>query len=246
MDKLPGSEQLKTRDAAIINSDHKANTQKLIQQIEQQLGRPITLKADSKPTDIQTEPAYNMTGELPLSKELLQTTVNKANHNTKDNIDVVLQQLGRQLLASLAKTQLNQLETINSRNPANNDPIINNSWSLEIPIMNGKQADNMQLLIQQETAKDTEANCHKQWRVLLDFDLHKLGKMSVELFVFEKAVSAIVWTELKHAHQLVQKEVEQFKVNLQNIGVNVTKVECKMGLPKKNDNSLQPLVDVRT
>ena len=242
LDKLPSTDQLKARDAAIINADNKANIQKLITQIEQILGKSILKK--SQPL---SEKGDEPTQKIPQDKALLQPTANKTTvSSNKENIDIVLQQLGRQLLASLAKTQLNQLETLQTRNQSSSDPVINNSWTLEIPIIHGKQADNLQLSIQEEQGSDKKTNKLKQWRVILDFDLHKLGKMSVELVIIEKQVSATIWSELKQAHSLVQKEIEGFRENLEKIGVSITHIECKIGLPPKNNNNLQPLVDIRT
>lgn len=246
--QLPPIENLIKRDAAIINSDSKASTQKLIQQIEHALGKPLSRNQPGKTTtatdDTHSKPLIDPT----LIKTLEQTIAAKPQATataSKENLDIVLQQLGRQLLASLAKTQLNQLDTLNQRPQATNEPTTN-SWSLEIPIMNGKQVDNMELKIQQEEASEKDTKATKQWRVMLDFDLHKLGKMSVELVIINKSVSATIWSELEQAHREVEKEINTFQQGLEKIGVNVTKVDCKIGIPEKRPMSLQPLVDIRT
>jgi hypothetical protein len=212
------------------------------------LGKPLTA---SKKTNSKTALDDNQT-KLPIDPALLKNlnqvhvSQKASTSNNKENLDVILQQLGRQLLASLAKTQLNQLETLRQRNKNTNEPAGTNSWTLEIPIMNGKQADNMELHIQEESDSDDKPNKQKKWRVMLNFDLHKLGKMSVELVVINTSVSAIIWSELKYAHQQVQNEIDSFKKGLEKIGVNVNKIECRIGIPEKRDKNLSPLVDVRT
>jgi hypothetical protein len=169
--------------------------------------------------------------------------------NPATNLDVVLQQLGRQLLASLARTQLNQLESMVHRaavTPDNQGP--SNSWILEIPIMHGNQIDNLELRIDQEQAgNDADQQKQKQWTVMLAFDLHALGKMSVQLQVAGKNVSATVWSQLEHTHLEVQQQINSLQKSLEKVGVSVDRVNCYHGMPSKDTPPIhQQLVDLHT
>lgn len=168
------------------------------------------------------------------------------------NVDVLLRQLSSQLLASLARTQLNQLETLATRQqntPDNQGPI--NSWTLEIPIIHGKNIDNLDMRIDQHLVDDEQAGNKDSgknlWTVMLAFDLHKLGKMNVQLKVIGMSVSATVWSQLENTHQVVQREIDSLKSNLEKVGVNVQQVDCQLGLPPKQNMPIyKQLVDIRT
>lgn len=172
--------------------------------------------------------------------------------STDRNVDVLLRQLSGQLLASLARTQLNQLETLATRQqntPDNQGPI--NSWTLEIPIIHGKNIDNLDVRIDQHLVDEEQDGSNKNgqdlWTIMLAFDLHKLGKMNVQLKVIDMSVSATVWSQLENTHLEVKREINGLKLNLEKIGVNVKQVDCQLGLPpKQNIPIYKQLVDVRT
>ncbi|MEH6556598.1 MAG: flagellar hook-length control protein FliK [Oceanicoccus sp.] len=177
--------------------------------------------------------------------------VNSSSSNGK-NVDVLLRQLSSQLLASLARTQLNQLETLATRQqntPDNQGPV--NSWTLEIPIIHGKNIDNLEMRIDQHLVDEEQGDSNdtgtKLWTVMLAFDLHKLGKMNVQLKVIDMSVSATVWSQLENTHREVQREIDGLKSNLEKVGVNVKQVDCQLGLPPKQNMPIyKQLVDIRT
>lgn len=180
------------------------------------------------------------------------TTPSSTGSSNDRNVDVLLRQLSGQLLASLARTQLNQLETLATRQqntPDNQGPI--NSWTLEIPIIHGKNIDNLDVRIDQhlidEEHDGSNENGQNLWTIMLAFDLHKLGKMNVQLKVIDMSVSATVWSQLENTHLEVKREINGLKLNLEKVGVNVKQVDCQLGLPpKQNIPIYKQLVDVRT
>ena len=194
---------------------------------------------------------YGSTAPLPLNAEILVSN-NNNKASAERGIDVLLKQLSSQLLASLARTQLNQLETLAARSantPDNQGPI--NSWTLELPIIHGKNIDNLELRIDQHLIENEEpddtAEGKKQWTVMLAFDLHALGKMNVQLNIIEKSVSATVWSQLENTHREVKQQVNKLSNSLEKIGVRVKHVDCQLGLPPKSHLLIyRQLVDVRT
>ncbi len=168
------------------------------------------------------------------------------------NVDIVLRQLGQQLLASLARTQMNQLESLAGRqanHPDGQGPL--NSWTLEIPIMHGRNIDNLELRIEQELLdqeqQERKKSNQQQWTVMLAFDLHSLGKMNVQLKIVDKTVSATVWSQLEHTHLAVKREVRDFRQSLEKVGVTVKQVDCQLGLPPPPTSPIyKQLVDIRT
>ena len=203
----------------------------------------VATNANDSDTPATTNPAQASTTATQSSVQAAASTARES------NLDIVLQQLGRQLLASLARTQLNQMESLVNR--ASNTPDSQgptNSWVLELPIIHGQNVDNLELRIDQEENQQTEGNAkEKQWTVMLGFDLHQLGKMSVQLKIVGTSVSATVWSQLQHTHNEVQEQIDTLQKGLEKIGVNVERVSCYHGLPSKDAPQIhQQLVDLHT
>ena len=215
--------------------------------------KPLAAAKSLETTDLskQLAPVYT---PLPLNEAILSnshrngTATGSAN---EQGLDVLLRQLSSLLLSSLARTQLNQLETLSTRRQHtvdNQGPA--NSWTLEIPIMQGKHIDNLTLRIDQQPEDEQQSNKptnRKLWTVMLSFDLHALGKMTVQLKVLDQSVSATVWSQLEHTHHQVKQQIDNLKKNLEKTGVKVKQIECQLGLPEKTPRPLySQLVDVRT
>jgi hypothetical protein len=167
-----------------------------------------------------------------------------------DSVDAELeqlQQLNRLLQGGLARIQLNQIDAAASRaatGPDGQPPAP--SWSFELPIQTQRGAENLQLRIEQQ-ARHSDGVRQMQWRVQLDFDLHELGKLAATLVITGPNVSATLWAERQHTHRAVRAEVDHFKTALEGVGVRVTKLQCRLGLPPPQQHRWQQaLVDVRT
>lgn len=210
-----------------------------------------TIKATGEPLNAELSQAEKgLPGVTPgphqSNQQSIQTNATAIQDN---NLDILLQQLGRQLLASLARTQINQLESLSQR--AANSPdgqAPTNSWVLEIPIQQGQRVDNLELRIDQEEREGSaDSSKQKQWTIMLAFDLHKLGKMSVQLKIVSQSVEATVWSQLQQTHQQVQAQIDSLQNGLEKIGIKVERVACYHGMPAKNaPNIHQQLVDLHT
>lgn len=158
-----------------------------------------------------------------------------------------LQQLSRLLQGGLARIQMNQLDGAASRVAGGNDgqpPVP--SWNFELPLQTPRGGDTLQLRIEQQ-ARQQEGVRKMQWKVQLAFDLHELGKLAATLTITGSNVAATLWAEQQHTHRVVRAEVDHFKAALEGVGVQVTEVQCRLGLPPEQKHRWQQqLVDVRT
>lgn len=230
-----------TRSSTAINSVINQDLKGLLQLIARQLAKS-GMNSNT-----------NVTGQHRLTSPLSAENSTAASQtNAEHSIDILLRQLSRQLLACLARTQLNQLETLAARsaNTADNQGPIN-SWTLELPIIHGKNIDSLELRIDQYLIDDEEPDGitkgKKQWTVMLAFDLHALGKINIQLNIIEKSVSATVWSQLENTHREVRQQANHLSNNLKKIGVNVEQLDCQLGLPPKSHLLIyQQLVDVTT
>lgn len=256
--------------SAPLNYDIKGLLQRILPQIDKAIaGRetpgaktssftpstpsPTTqaLLSDAASDKRKTQP-YTYTPQSLVDPIVTTNKTTITNENTgKSHTDVLLRQLGNQLIASLARSQMHQLESLGNRQANSSDsaaPV--NSWSMELPIMNGSSVDNLAIRIDQH-AHQEEGTSNKEekkiWTVMLAFDLHQLGKMNVQLKVLDNTVSATVWSEQHQTHQEVQQQIKTLSKNLKKVGVNVKTIDCQLGLPNNESQPLYTqLVDVRT
>lgn len=228
-----------------LDKDIKAQLQQLIEQSYHHLKNRTqgeTQQNPNRPQGLSTQTVH------AFFQSLKSSTPSKSPTHS-DSAEVLLRQLSKQLLSSLARIQFHQIDSASYKTGGISDtqsPL--NTWVMDIPIVNGKHIDNLELHInhEQHTEKNTEEKI-KQWTILLMFDLHKLGKMQVQLQVVDKTVAACIWSEISSTHKTVQRDLATLQENLTLAGVNVKKIDCMLGLPTVKTSTLQQqLVDIRT
>lgn len=164
-----------------------------------------------------------------------------------DSADALLEQLGKLLAGGLARIQVNQLEGAGARhlNSADNPQPVP-TWVFELPLQTPRGGDNLQLRIEQRRQQH-EGRTRSQWTVNIGFDLHELGKLAATLTIVERSVAATLWSEREHTHRAVRREIDHLRAGLEQAGVKVTEVQCRLGLPPpRNSPVSQQLVDVLT
>ena len=267
--KLAFSQQSNNTAALLKSPALQHDIKALLNKLSQELGRSNPVAPGDKLSQpspaarplatainqpgIATPPADD--GEQAVVQAGPAAPASTANANTSSaarsemNTGLLLQQLGRQLLAGLSRTQLNQLESLTHRasnSPDQQAPV--NSWVLELPIINGQRVDNLELRISQQQGREqAQGKKQQQWTVLLSFDLHSLGKMNVELKVVEHSVAATIWSQLQHTHEQVQGDIASLRHGLEQAGIAVEQVNCFHGLPSSERPQLnRQLVDLHT
>ena len=172
--------------------------------------------------------------------------------SAENNVDLLLKQLSRLIFSSLARTQLHQLETLASRQGASPEAPMQpaNTLVLELPIINGKHVDNLALQIKYEEDQNNNKNDNskdKLWTVVLNFDLHSLGKLHAQLKVLGTSVAAVLWTQNEDTHDEIKQHLKELKNSFEEIGVNVKQLDIKLGEPPEQTSPLhRQLVDIRT
>jgi len=164
-----------------------------------------------------------------------------------DATEALLNQLGKLLSGGLARIQLNQLDAAGARHLAgadNSQPVP--TWVFELPLQGQRGADGLHVRIEQHR-QQREGRQRSQWTVNIGFDLHELGKLAATLTIVERSVAATLWSEREAMHRAVRTEVEHLRTGLEQAGVKVTEVQCRLGLPPARGTPLsQQLVDVLT
>jgi hypothetical protein len=157
-----------------------------------------------------------------------------------------LTQLSKLLQSGLARIQLNQLDSAVSRHTGNETQLQVPAWVLELPLPTSRGNDNLQVRIEQHH-KQQDARKRVQWTVQIAFDLHDLGKLAATLSIVDKNVAATLWAERANTHRNVQDKIDYLRAGLESVGVRVTEMQCRLGLPPARTALVsQQLVDVHT
>jgi hypothetical protein len=177
-------------------------------------------------------------------------THNATAHNTQsseaEKIDSLLTQLSKLLQAGFARIQLNQLDSASARHLNHETQTPVPTWVLELPLRTPHGVDQLQLRIEQRQ-KQQQQRTRVQWNVQIAFDLHAAGKLAATLAIVDKTVSATLWAEREQTHRRVREEMDYLRAGLESVGVKVTEMQCRLGLPAPRSNPIsQQLVDIHT
>lgn len=167
--------------------------------------------------------------------------------NKKDlSTDSLLQQLGKMLEGGLSRIHLNQLDSVLSRHPTSDTTTNIPTWVMEMPLQTQYGQQHVGVRIEEHNRKQ-ENKKYKQWLVQLSFDLHELGKLAATLSIVEHSVGATLWAEREQTHHTVQREMNSLRKGLEAVGVNVTEMHCRLGIPPERSSLIgRGLVDTHT
>lgn len=218
----------------------------LLLQLLNLLQRPSN---NAREASSKTTPAPQPQQPIPPQTPPVRATVT-TNTNTGEGGDISRAEsdaLLRQVTATIARTQLHQLDSLGARQSHTGDTQqANAAWVFELPVRDGDQYSNLELRIQKRDARRHE-KLISRWNVDLRLDLHEYGRFSAQLTLLEKQVSATLWAERATTHQKVREHVSQLRHSLEAIGVDVRRLECRLGTPPEPQPVFRrQLVDLRT
>lgn len=162
----------------------------------------------------------------------------------------LIQLLHQQVMASLAKLQMQQLHSLNHQHTDTAPG--SQSWTLEIPIRWGEQTHSLELRIDEEWVEDKDNKSDnsqkiRQWEVIVSFELPTMGNLHAHLKIINDSVSATLWAEQQLTLQKAKQQLDDLRAQLQASGVEVKKLECFRGQPPQKTLQLgYSLVDIRT
>lgn len=200
---------------------------------------------------------------LPINTQIQQLLLNPAlfaghpqahqNSNTaapNQTTDLAVSTLLRQIAATLARVQSNQLQSLNAGRIDTDGSTLLNSWNIEIPAFIDGQFKPIQLQIHEERHPDappSENRKHRQWKITLGFDFEELGEFFATLRIVDNSISATFWSERPSTLQRINSELQHLNKSLHKLGLNVEELECRHGKPVLQETRLdQQLVDIKT
>lgn len=141
------------------------------------------------------------------------------------NLLQVMHELGRQSEGSLARLQLQQLNSL----PQPDQPTL--LWSFELPIRHQEQVNVFQFFIEGEAASEKKRRHKKRWAVTVAFDLKELGPAYARLGMEDEAVSATFWAERQGTTKLIHQHLDELGQRLRHAGIEPKALQCFCGTP---------------
>ncbi len=172
----------------------------------------------------------------------------RANPSLKGNemADALVSILLKQVKSTVARVTLNQLASTSSRQETGSNPL---QLNLDIPVLHGNHTTVFQFRIEEEPNASAEQAkiTEKRWMVQIGFDIEGLGPMLCQIYLWGAKTSVSFWAEWEQTLEQARSHFEYLEEVLQDMGLQVNKIEAHLGIPEVDKTLLQQqLVDIKT
>jgi len=232
------------------------------------LQRILQILPDTKGSPLSATPSTGQTSlalsNLPITTQLLQLfnpglipaqqqapqPAQSAAGQPNSSTDLAVSTVLRQIAATLAQIQTNQLQSLSGPRADADTGLLLNSWNIEIPVVFEGQFKPIQLQINEEANPDASPQANEKtrvWKITLSFDFEELGEFFATLRIIDTSVSATFWSDKPETLQRITSELHHLNKSLHKLGLNVEELECRRGKPAFRETRLdQQLVDIKT
>jgi flagellar hook-length control protein FliK len=151
------------------------------------------------------------------------------------------------LLGHIEREQGIQLQQSDSN--AASSPITtpqNQQW-LPLLFHHHQQLQLVEFFIDKEEKNNAQGEKKNHWFINLHFDLPKLGKLGIEISMFENECNTTFWSESSSTLSQIAYHVKPLRERLTEQGIIVSDVQSRHGTLSKRKHIIeQHLVDVKT
>lgn len=152
------------------------------------------------------------------------------------------------VLGHIEREQGVQLQQSDS-NAANNPNLTNtqNQQWLPLLIHHHHQLQLIEFFINKEEKNNVQGEKKNHWFINLHFELPKLGKLGIEISMFDNECNTTFWSESSSTLSQISHHVQPLRQRLTEQGIVVSDVQSRHGtLAKRKHNIQQHLVDIET
>ncbi|MCJ8283226.1 MAG: flagellar hook-length control protein FliK [Rivularia sp. ALOHA_DT_140] len=122
----------------------------------------------------------------------------------------------------------------------------NQQW-LPLLINNQQQLQLIEFYIDKEERQSSEGEKKHHWFINLHFDLPHLGKLGIEISMFENECSTTFWSESRPALNQLSQHIQPLRERLSEQGIIINNLQSRHGTLIKRKHSIQQrLVDIKT
>ena len=100
------------------------------------------------------------------------------------------------------------------------------NWSVEIPVKDKQDIDLLKMEIQAEEHKNKQAEDALFWSANLNIEFDGIGSISARISIWDKEVSAALWSEQTALNDLIQNNLGMFEKQIERCGWSTGKIEC--------------------
>ncbi len=146
--------------------------------------------------------------------------------------DDVVNQLLRQLLGLLGRTQSSQLVSLGTQLTTAADTQQVSQWNIEIPIWVDQKLQLVQMTLEQQSDQRRQRQQRPTtWNVRLEFDFEQWGAMLALASLRGKTMAASIWAERDSIARRVDEQLTQLRETLLEQGLQIHKLQCQTGVP---------------
>jgi hypothetical protein len=227
----------------LVDPQRRENPDEFNRDLKTLLLRLLSVTTQSQPRSIQqpdmpTSPNVTMTtspspllsvasAALPPPQHLTPKAEPAAEATLQQlsNLLQAMHELGRQTEGSLARIQLQQL---NSLPQPDQSTLL---WSFDLPIRHQGHVDIFQFFVEGEASSEKKQHRKKRWAVTVAFDLKELGPAYARLGMEDEAVSATFWAERQETTTLIHQHLDELGQRFRRAGIEPNALQCFCGSP---------------
>lgn len=150
-----------------------------------------------------------------------QTQVNTAAH-TNSVQSPILHTLQEQAKGVLSKLVIDQLASLPE------DGQQKQTWSLELPFLNGQQSESAQVIIKREPSPIANSDT-SQWSIIVELKPLNLGTIQSKITLSEQVVNTSFRTERSDTNQLIQDNLEKLREQFNRSGLTPGDLGSRQG-----------------
>lgn len=166
--------------------------------------------------------------------------------------DAMLLRTLQNLLGQIEREQIQQMQS-NDGNQANaagqqttSQTLLQQQW-LPLLVLHQQQLQLIEFIIDQEEVENSQGEKKQHWFINLHFELPMLGKMGIEIAMFDNECSTTFWSESRTALSQISQHIQPLRERLTEQGILVNDIQSRYGtLTKRKVNIEQRLVDITT
>mgnify|MGYP000523286390 CR=1 FL=1 len=162
--------------------------------------------------------------------------------------DAILFRTLQNLLGHIEREQGLQMQQADSNlaNTPQSATTQNQQW-LPLLINHQQQLQLIEFYIDKEEKKNGQGEKKNHWFINLHFDLPQLGKLGIEISMFENECNTTFWSESSSTLNQLSQHIKPLRQRLTEQGIVVADVQSRHGtLARRKHNIQQRLVDIET
>jgi hypothetical protein len=151
------------------------------------------------------------------------------------------------LLGHIEREQIQQMQSTEANQGNNPNQLqLSQQW-VPLLINYQQQLQLIEFYMDKEERLNKEGEKKNHWFINLHFDLPKLGRLGIEISMFDNECNTTFWSESSSALNQLSQHIQPLRERLTEQGIIVSDIQSRHGtLEKRKHNIQQRLVDIKT